>query len=180
MPSNTKAPYGLMPIRTITGGAVHTRSLPLKSGYTTNIYQGQVLLWNGTAGQVIATAVTNPAAKGVVGISAEFYLGAAAATKTSILVYDAADHEYRIQSNGSGTTSNAATYLMKNSALASPTAGNTDSGWSNALFSKSGLVTSLHLMKVVDIDRTVGVNTGSYMHLIVRFNSAYCLNATIV
>lgn len=190
MPTNKDWAYGLQPVRMLDGQAPYTTRWPLKqlqqtTKYSTNIYKGQIVVWNGTTTlktrYVAANAVTSPA--NVVGVAAEHYFGSVInGTKTELAVWEGDKHIFSIQADNNTTTSNVKDLIMGNAAVVGPTAGSTITGLSGMELDFSGNTDADKVLRVIGHTGEIGENRiGNNLKVLVRFNFGhlYTQDATI-
>lgn len=177
--------FGLQPVSGPYNAAPQTTRFPLKqfiqstTPQQTAIFKGQVVLWNETVGCIKPTASTNSA--NVIGVAAEYYAGSAT-TKTDLAVWSAHDHEFLIQSDGGTTSTDRASYLMKNFALVNPASGVTASGLSKSEldFSSGQLSTGTNPLRAIGFRLHPGDTVkGANVNVVVRFNDGFAYQSDV-
>lgn len=166
--------FGMQPIRGPHGEAPKTTRLPLRQGiqstaYSTPIYKGQIVLW-GASGWVKANASGTPHNDEIVGVSAAYYPGSSS-TATDLPVWGP-EHDFVVQSDGGTTSTNKASYLMKNFDVTGAASGNTDTGYSGMEldFSSGELTTATHTLQVHGFDLHPGDSVAApNVNCIVKF-----------
>jgi hypothetical protein len=182
------APYGLVPINLIGGQvfAGSTRLIPIASGSTTAIFNGDVvnLGSSGTLGKDVGTATATPV--GVfLGCSytdptfgktfRQFYPGGLAIADIMAYVIDDPNALFKVAVTAAGTSTIgnvARTVVGENSALIQ-TAGNTTNGNSRVSISSTTATTSTLPVRIIDIvpETALAVNPASYTEVIVKWNA---------
>lgn len=186
--ATTAAPYGLRPINLIGGQlfAGSTRLIPITSGYSTNIFFGDIVAVDATNGTIVK--VTNVGSNadqfpaGVVGVflgctytdpnmkyklNAQYWPASTVASDAQAYVCDDPDALFQIQANGSV----AQTSLGANFPVIQ-TAGSTTTGDSKiALNASGGATTSTIGFRLVDFVNGPFSTVGdAYTDCIVKFN----------
>jgi hypothetical protein len=182
------APYGLVPINLIGGQvfAGSTRLIPIASGSTTAIFNGDVvnLGSTGTLGKDAGTATATP-----VGVFLgctytdptfgktfrQFYPGGLAIADIMAYVIDDPNALFKVAVTAAGTSTIgnvARTVVGENSALIQ-TAGNTTNGNSRVSISSTTATTSTLPVRIIDIvqETALAVNPASYTEVIVKWNA---------
>jgi hypothetical protein len=182
------APYGLVPINLIGGQvfAGSTRLIPIASGSTTAIFNGDVvnLGSSGTLGKDVGTATATPV--GVfLGCSytdptfgktfRQFYPGGLAIADIVAYVCDDPNALFKVAVTAAGTSTIgnvARTVVGENSALIQ-TAGNTANGNSRVSISSTTATASTLPVRIIDIvpETALAVNPASYTEVIVKWNA---------
>ena len=182
------APYGLVPINLIGGQvfAGSTRLIPIASGSTTAIFNGDVVNLNsdGNLSKDVGTATATPV--GVfLGCSytdpvfgktfRQFYPGALAIADIVAYVCDDPDTLFKVAVTAAGTSTIgnvARTAVGDNSALIQ-TAGNTANGNSRVSISSTTATASTLPVRIIDIvqETALAVNPASYTEVIVKWNA---------
>ena len=182
------APYGLVPINLIGGQvfAGSTRLIPIASGSTTAIFNGDVvnLGSSGTLGKDVGTATATPV--GVfLGCSytdptfgktfRQFYPGGLAIADIVAYVCDDPNALFKVAVTAAGTSTIgnvARTVVGENSALIQ-TAGNTANGNSRVSISSTTATASTLPIRIIDIvpETALAVNPASYTEVIVKWNA---------
>jgi hypothetical protein len=182
------APYGLVPINLIGGQvfAGSTRLIPIASGSTTAIFNGDVvnLGSSGTLGKDVGTATATPV--GVfLGCSytdptfgktfRQFYPGGLAIADIMAYVIDDPNALFKVAVTAAGTSTIgnvARTVVGENSALIQ-TAGNTSNGNSRVSISSTTATTSTLPVRIIDIvpETALAANPASYTEVIVKWNA---------
>lgn len=188
--ANKDWPCGLQPVRMLDGQAPYTTRWPLKqvqqtTKYSTNIYKGQMVLWNGTTTSktkyVIANAATNPGR--IVGVCAEHYFGSVInATKTDLAVWEADKHIFAIQADNTTTTSSLKDLIMKNCNLLNPAAGSTITGLSTSELDYSSAVDTDKSMRVIGVTNEIGegaLGAGINVKCLVRINFGHVYSQAV-
>jgi hypothetical protein len=182
------APYGLVPINLIGGQvfAGSTRLIPIASGSTTAIFNGDVvnLGSTGTLGKDAGTATATP-----VGVFLgctytdptfgktfrQFYPGGLAIADIMAYVIDDPNALFKVAVTAAGTSTIgnvARTVVGENSALIQ-TAGNTSNGNSRVSISSTTATTSTLPVRIIDIvpETALAANPASYTEVIVKWNA---------
>jgi hypothetical protein len=182
------APYGLVPINLIGGQvfAGSTRLIPIASGSTTAIFNGDVvnLGSTGTLGKDVGTATATPV--GVfLGCSytdpvfgktfRQFYPGGLAIADIMAYVIDDPDALFKVAVTAAGTSTIgnvARTVVGENSALIQ-TAGNTTNGNSRVSISSTTATASTLPIRIIDIvpETALATNPASFTEVIVKWNA---------
>lgn len=182
------APYGLVPINLIGGQvfAGSTRLIPIASGSTTAIFNGDVvnLGSSGTLGKDVGTATATPV--GVfLGCSytdptfgktfRQFYPGGLAIADIMAYVIDDPNALFKVAVTAAGTSTIgnvARTVVGENSALIQ-TAGNTTNGNSRVSISSTTATASTLPVRIIDVvpETALAVNPASYTEVIVKWNA---------
>ena len=182
------APYGLVPINLIGGQvfAGSTRLIPIASGSTTAIFNGDVvnLGSSGTLGKDVGTATATPV--GVfLGCSytdptfgktfRQFYPGGLAIADIMAYVIDDPNALFKVAVTAAGTSTIgnvARTVVGENSALIQ-TAGNTSNGNSRVSISSTTATASTLPVRIIDVvpETALAVNPASYTEVIVKWNA---------
>ena len=182
------APYGLVPINLIGGQvfAGSTRLIPIASGSTTAIFNGDVvnLGSSGTLGKDVGTATATPV--GVfLGCSytdptfgktfRQYYPANTVAADIMAYVCDDPNALFKVAVTAAGTSTIgnvARTVVGENSALIQ-TAGNTANGNSRVSISSTTATASTLPIRIIDIvpETALAVNPASYTEVIVKWNA---------
>lgn len=182
------APYGLVPINLIGGQvfAGSTRLIPIASGSTTAIFNGDVVNLNsdGTLSKDVGTATATPV--GVfLGCSytdptfgktfRQFYPGALAIADIVAYVCDDPDTLFKVAVTAAGTSTigNVARTAVGNNSALIQTAGNTATGNSRVSISSTTATASTLPVRIIDIvpETALAVNPASYTEVIVKWNA---------
>jgi hypothetical protein len=191
------APYGLKPINLIGGQvfAGQTRELPIASGYSTAIYNGDVVKFNTTDGTVVKeTGTASVSAKGIVGVFlgcsytnpstgqklfTNYYpTGGVVADDILAYVADDPDQLFKVAVTGGSTSTTitpiGADILGSNLGISQPAANTTISGNSNigAYNAADSTVQTLPLRVVGLVPETTD-SSGDYSEVIVKWNAPH-------
>lgn len=190
--ATTASPYGLKAVNHIGGTpyAGSTRLLPIASGYATNIYNGSVVLIDGTAGTVqIVTDLGNNAdafPAGVIGVfvgctytdpnlgtvvfSQNWPTGTVASDAQAYIVDDP-DVVFMAQADGAVTQAD----LGQNTnfaAVQSTTTGDTTTGNSSSAVSSTTATTATIAFRIVDfVDSPTSTVGDAFTDLLIKFNA---------
>ena len=190
--ATTATPYGLKAVNHIGGTpyAGSTRLLPIASGYATNIYNGSVVLIDGTAGTVqIVTDLGNNADQfpaGVIGVfvgctytdpnlgtvvfSQNWPTGTVASDAQAYIVDDP-DVVFMAQADGAVTQAD----LGQNTnfaAVQSTTTGDTTTGNSSSAVSSTTATTATIAFRIVDfVDSPTSTVGDAFTDLLIKFNA---------
>lgn len=190
--ATTATPYGLKAVNHIGGTpyAGSTRLLPIASGYATNIYNGSVVLIDGTAGTVqIVTDLGNNAdafPAGVIGVfvgctytdpnlgtvvfSQNWPTGTVASDAQAYIVDDP-DVVFMAQADGAVTQAD----LGQNTnfaAVQSTTTGDTTTGNSSSAVSSTTATTATIAFRIVDfVDSPTSTVGDAFTDLLIKFNA---------
>tara|TARA_Y100000385_G_scaffold259558_1_gene288762 strand:+ start:199 stop:807 length:609 start_codon:yes stop_codon:yes gene_type:complete len=190
--ATTASPYGLKAVNHIGGTpyAGSTRLLPIASGYATNIYNGSVVLIDGTAGTVqIVTDLGNNADQfpaGVIGVfvgctytdpnlgtvvfSQNWPTGTVASDAQAYIVDDP-DVVFMAQADGAVTQAD----LGQNTnfaAVQSTTTGDTTTGNSSSAVSSTTATTATIAFRIVDfVDSPTSTVGDAFTDLLIKFNA---------
>jgi hypothetical protein len=190
--ATTATPYGLKAVNHIGGTpyAGSTRLLPIASGYATNIYNGSVILIDGTAGTVqIVTDLGNNAdvfPAGVIGVFVgctytDPNLGTVVfrnnwptgtvADDAQAYIVDDPDVIFMAQADGAVTQAD----LGQNTnfaAVQSTTTGDTTNGNSNSAVSSTTATTATIAFRIVDfVDSPTSTVGDAFTDLLIKFNA---------
>ena len=190
--ATTASPYGLKAVNHIGGTpyAGSTRLLPIASGYATNIYNGSVVLIDGTAGTVqIVTDLGNNAdafPAGVIGVFVgctytDPNLGTVVfrnnwptgtvASDAQAYIVDDPDVIFMAQADGAVTQAD----LGQNTnfaAVQSTTTGDTTNGNSNSAVSSTTATTATIAFRIVDfVDSPTSTVGYAFTDLLIKFNA---------
>jgi hypothetical protein len=190
--ATTATPYGLKAVNHIGGTpyAGSTRLLPIASGYATNIYNGSVILIDGTAGTVqIVTDLGNNAdvfPAGVIGVFVgctytDPNLGTVVfrnnwptgtvADDAQAYIVDDPDVIFMAQADGAVTQAD----LGQNTnfaAVQSTTTGDTTNGNSNSAVSSTTADTATIAFRIVDfVDSPTSTVGDAFTDLLIKFNA---------
>jgi len=190
--ATTASPYGLKAVNHIGGTpyAGSTRLLPIASGYATNIYNGSVVLIDGTAGTVqIVTDLGNNAdafPAGVIGVFVgctytDPNLGTVVfrnnwptgtvASDAQAYIVDDPDVIFMAQADGAVTQAD----LGQNTnfaAVQSTTTGDTTTGNSNSAVSSTTATTATIAFRIVDfVDSPTSTVGDAFTDLLIKFNA---------
>jgi hypothetical protein len=190
--ATTASPYGLKAVNHIGGTpyAGSTRLLPIASGYATNIYNGSVVLIDGTAGTVqIVTDLGNNAdafPAGVIGVFVgctytDPNLGTVVfrnnwptgtvASDAQAYIVDDPDVIFMAQADGAVTQAD----LGQNTnfaAVQSTTTGDTTNGNSNSAVSSTTATTATIAFRIVDfVDSPTSTVGDAFTDLLIKFNA---------
>ena len=190
--ATTASPYGLKAVNHIGGTpyAGSTRLLPIASGYATNIYNGSVVLIDGTAGTVqIVTDLGNNAdafPAGVIGVFVgctytDPNLGTVVfrnnwptgtvADDAQAYIVDDPDVVFMAQADGAVTQAD----LGQNTnfaAVQSTTTGDTTTGNSNSAVSSTTATTATIAFRIVDfVDSPTSTVGDAFTDLLIKFNA---------
>lgn len=182
------APYGLVPINLIGGQvfAGSTRLIPIASGSTTAIFNGDVVELNsdGTLDKEAGTSTATPV--GVfLGCSytdptfgktfRQFYPGGLAIADIVAYVVDDPDTLFKVAVTAAGTSTigNVARTAVGNNSALIQTAGNTANGNSRVSISSTTATASTLPVRIIDIvqETALAVNPASYTEVIVKWNA---------
>ena len=182
------APYGLVPINLIGGQvfAGSTRLIPIASGSTTAIFNGDVVELNsdGTLDKEAGTSTATPV--GVfLGCSytdptfgktfRQFYPGGLAIADIVAYVVDDPDTLFKVAVTAAGTSTigNVARTAVGNNSAFIQTAGNTANGNSRVSISSTTATASTLPVLIIDIvqETALAVNPASYTEVIVKWNA---------
>jgi hypothetical protein len=186
--ATTAAPYGLRPINLIGGQvfAGSTRQLPIVSGQTTNIFFGDIVAIDATAGTIVKVTTVGSAADqfpaGVVGVflgctytdptlkyklNSQYWPSGTVASDAMAYVCDDPDTLFQIQANGT-----VAQASLGNNFPVIQTAGSTTTGDSKiALNYAGGVTTSTVGFRLVDFVNGPFSTVGdAFTDCIVKFN----------
>lgn len=179
-------PYGLVPINLI-GGQVFagaTRQIPIASGSTTAIFNGDVVKLNsdGTLDKDIGTTTATPVGvflgcsytDAVFGKTfRQFYPGAVTASDIMAYVQDDPDALFKVAVVSSGTTiGNVTRTAVGNNAVLVQNSGSTANGNSRVAISGTTNTTSTWPVRIIDVvsETSPAGNPGSYTEVIVKWN----------
>jgi hypothetical protein len=190
--ATTATPYGLKAVNHIGGTpyAGSTRLLPIASGYATNIYNGSVILIDGTAGTVqIVTDLGNNADQFPAGVIGVFVgctytdpnLGTVVfrnnwptgtvADDAQAYIVDDPDVIFMAQADGAVTQAD----LGQNTnfaAVQSTTTGDTTNGNSNSAVSSTTATTATIAFRIVDfVDSPTSTVGDAFTDLLIKFNA---------
>jgi hypothetical protein len=190
--ATTATPYGLKAVNHIGGTpyAGSTRLLPIASGYATNIYNGSVILIDGTAGTVqIVTDLGNNADQFPAGVIGVFVgctytdpnLGTVVfrnnwptgtvADDAQAYIVDDPDVIFMAQADGAVTQAD----LGQNTnfaAVQSTTTGDTTNGNSNSAVSSTTADTATIAFRIVDfVDSPTSTVGDAFTDLLIKFNA---------
>jgi hypothetical protein len=190
--ATTATPYGLKAVNHIGGTpyAGSTRLLPIASGYATNIYNGSVILIDGTAGTVqIVTDLGNNADQFPAGVIGVFVgctytdpnLGTVVfrnnwptgtvASDAQAYIVDDPDVIFMAQADGAVTQAD----LGQNTnfaAVQSTTTGDTTNGNSNSAVSSTTADTATIAFRIVDfVDSPTSTVGDAFTDLLIKFNA---------
>ena len=190
--ATTASPYGLKAVNHIGGTpyAGSTRLLPIASGYATNIYNGSVVLIDGTAGTVqIVTDLGNNAdafPAGVVGVFVgctytdpnlgtvvfrQNWPTGTVADDAQAYIVDDPDVVFMAQADGAVTQAD----LGQNTnfaAVQSTTTGDTTTGNSNSAVSSTTATTATIAFRIVDfVDSPTSTVGDAFTDLLIKFNA---------
>jgi hypothetical protein len=190
--ATTATPYGLKAVNHIGGTpyAGSTRLLPIASGYATNIYNGSVILIDGTAGTIqIVTDLGNNAdvfPAGVIGVFVgctytDPNLGTVVfrnnwptgtvADDAQAYIVDDPDVIFMAQADGAVTQAD----LGQNTnfaAVQSTTTGDTTNGNSNSAVSSTTADTATIAFRIVDfVDSPTSTVGDAFTDLLIKFNA---------
>ncbi len=182
------APYGLVPINLIGGQvfAGSTRLIPIASGSTTAIFNGDVvnLGSSGTLGKDVGTATATPV--GVfLGCSytdpvfgktfRQFYPGGLAIADIMAYVIDDPDALFKVAVTAAGTSTigNVSRAVVGENSALIQTAGNTTNGNSRVSISSTTATASTLPIRIIDVvpETALAVNPASYTEVIVKWNA---------
>jgi hypothetical protein len=182
------APYGLVPINLIGGQvfAGSTRLIPIASGSTTAIFNGDVvnLGSSGTLGKDVGTATATPV--GVfLGCSytdpvfgktfRQFYPGGLAIADIMAYVIDDPDALFKVAVTAAGTSTigNVSRAVVGENSALIQTAGNTANGNSRVSISSTTATASTLPIRIIDVvpETALAVNPASYTEVIVKWNA---------
>jgi hypothetical protein len=190
--ATTASPYGLKAVNHIGGTpyAGSTRLLPIASGYATNIYNGSVVLIDGTAGTVqIVTDLGNNAdafPAGVIGVFVgctytdpnlgtvvfrQNWPTGTVADDAQAYIVDDPDVVFMAQADGAVTQAD----LGQNTnfaAVQSTTTGDTTTGNSNSAVSSTTATTATIAFRIVDfVDSPTSTVGDAFTDLLIKFNA---------
>jgi len=190
--ATTASPYGLKAVNHIGGTpyAGSTRLLPIASGYATNIYNGSVVLIDGTAGTVqIVTDLGNNAdafPAGVIGVFVgctytdpnlgtvvfrQNWPTGTVADDAQAYIVDDPDVIFMAQADGAVTQAD----LGQNTnfaAVQSTTTGDTTTGNSNSAVSSTTATTATIAFRIVDfVDSPTSTVGDAFTDLLIKFNA---------
>ena len=190
--ATTASPYGLKAVNHIGGTpyAGSTRLLPIASGYGTNIYNGSVVLIDGTAGTVqIVTDLGNNAdafPAGVIGVFVgctytdpnlgtvvfrQNWPTGTVADDAQAYIVDDPDVVFMAQADGAVTQAD----LGQNTnfaAVQSTTTGDTTTGNSNSAVSSTTATTATIAFRIVDfVDSPTSTVGDAFTDLLIKFNA---------
>lgn len=190
--ATTASPYGLKAVNHIGGTpyAGSTRLLPIASGYATNIYNGSVVLIDGTAGTVqIVTDLGNNAdafPAGVIGVFVgctytdpnlgtvvfrQNWPTGTVADDAQAYIVDDPDVVFMAQADGAVTQAD----LGQNTnfaAVQSTTTGDTTNGNSNSAVSSTTATTATIAFRIVDfVDSPTSTVGDAFTDLLIKFNA---------
>ena len=190
--ATTATPYGLKAVNHIGGTpyAGSTRLLPIASGYATNIYNGSVVLIDGTAGTVqIVTDLGNNAdafPAGVIGVFVgctytdpnlgtvvfrQNWPTGTVADDAQAYIVDDPDVVFMAQADGAVTQAD----LGQNTnfaAVQSTTTGDTTTGNSNSAVSSTTATTATIAFRIVDfVDSPTSTVGDAFTDLLIKFNA---------
>jgi hypothetical protein len=182
------APYGLVPINLIGGQvfAGSTRLIPIASGSTTAIFNGDVVnLGNtGTLGKDVGTATATP-----VGVFLgctytdptfgktfrQFYPGGLAIADIMAYVIDDPNALFKVAVTAAGTSTigNVSRAVVGENSALIQTAGSTATGNSRVSISSTTATASTLPVRIIDIvqETALAVNPASYTEVIVKWNA---------
>jgi hypothetical protein len=182
------APYGLVPINLIGGQvfAGSTRLIPIASGSTTAIFNGDVvnLGSSGTLGKDVGTATATP-----VGVFLgctytdptfgktfrQFYPGGLAIADIMAYVIDDPNALFKVAVTAAGTSTigNVSRAVVGENSALIQTAGNTANGNSRVSISSTTATASTLPVRIIDIvpETALAVNPASYTEVIVKWNA---------
>lgn len=182
------APYGLVPINLIGGQvfAGSTRLIPIASGSTTAIFNGDVvnLGSSGTLGKDVGTSTATPV--GVfLGCSytdpvfgktfRQFYPGGLAIADIMAYVIDDPDALFKVAVTAAGTSTigNVSRAVVGENSALIQTAGNTANGNSRVSISSTTATASTLPIRIIDVvpETALAVNPASYTEVIVKWNA---------
>jgi hypothetical protein len=109
--ANTNAPFGMRPIRHLSGGQIRTSEYSIASEYSTSIYTGDVVELTGTGRNVSKAAAANMDNIGVFAgcryvnskgeqVFSQYWPASTAATDIVAFVYDDPDLVFEVQADG--------------------------------------------------------------------------------
>lgn len=182
------APYGLVPINLIGGQvfAGSTRLIPIASGSTTAIFNGDVvnLGSTGTLGKDVGTATATP-----VGVFLgctytdpvfgktfrQFYPGGLAIADIMAYVIDDPNALFKVAVTAAGTSTigNVSRAVVGENSALIQTAGSTATGNSRVSISSTTATASTLPVRIIDIvqETALAVNPASYTEVIVKWNA---------
>lgn len=182
------APYGLVPINLIGGQvfAGSTRLIPIASGSTTAIFNGDVvnLGSTGTLGKDVGTATATP-----VGVFLgctytdpvfgktfrQFYPGGLAIADIMAYVIDDPSALFKVAVTAAGTSTigNVSRAVVGENSALIQTAGSTATGNSRVSISSTTATASTLPVRIIDIvqETALAVNPASYTEVIVKWNA---------
>lgn len=182
------APYGLVPINLIGGQvfAGSTRLIPIASGSTTAIFNGDVVELNssGTLDKEAGTSTATP-----VGVFLgctytdptfgktfrQFYPGGLAIADIMAYVIDDPNALFKVAVTAAGTSTigNVSRAVVGENSALIQTAGNTATGNSGVSISSTTATTSTLPVRIIDIvpETALAVNPASYTEVIVKWNA---------
>jgi len=182
------APYGLVPINLIGGQvfAGSTRLIPIASGSTTAIFNGDVvnLGSTGTLGKDVGTATATP-----VGVFLgctytdptfgktfrQFYPGGLAIADIMAYVIDDPNALFKVAVTAAGTSTigNVSRAVVGENSALIQTAGSTVTGNSRVSISSTTATASTLPVRIIDIvpETALAVNPASFTEVIVKWNA---------
>lgn len=182
------APYGLVPINLIGGQvfAGSTRLIPIASGSTTAIFNGDVVELNssGTLDKEAGTSTATP-----VGVFLgctytdptfgktfrQFYPGGLAIADIMAYVIDDPNALFKVAVTAAGTSTigNVSRAVVGENSALIQTAGNTATGNSRVSISSTTATASTLPVRIIDIvpETALAVNPASYTEVIVKWNA---------
>lgn len=182
------APYGLVPINLIGGQvfAGSTRLIPIASGSTTAIFNGDVVELNssGTLDKEAGTSTATP-----VGVFLgctytdptfgktfrQFYPGGLAIADIMAYVIDDPNALFKVAVTAAGTSTigNVSRAVVGENSALIQTAGNTANGNSRVSISSTTATASTLPVRIIDIvpETALAVNPASYTEVIVKWNA---------
>lgn len=182
------APYGLVPINLIGGQvfAGSTRLIPIASGSSTSIFNGDVVNLNsgGTLSRDAGTATATPV--GVfLGCSytdpvfgktfRQFYPANTVAADIMAYVIDDPDALFKVAVTAAGTSTigNVSRAVVGENSALIQTAGNTANGNSRVSISSTTATASTLPIRIIDVvpETALAVNPASYTEVIVKWNA---------
>ena len=153
--SNSNTPYGLRPIRHLTGGCIRNSSYPIKSGLAQNIFSGDPVEITTDAGYIQLANGDGDSPVGVFAgckfvdatgkpVFSPYWPTGQVATEIEALVYDDPDIIYAVQSDGTTATTAASVGVAYNSTIA---AGVAAVGRSKTVLKPGGTTTPAFMVK---------------------------------
>ena len=198
--ASTASPYGFKAVNELGGlpYAGSTRSIPISSGYATNIYNGSLVYVQSTGYLAIATSTgadattngfpTGTANTGCVGVFvgcsytnpstkqkvfAQYWPTGTVASDAVAYVVDDDRAVFQVQSAGSLTVADLGANVFLN-AVQSTSTGSTTSGNSNTAVTASPVATTAAFRIVGFVDMTGFSTVGdAYTDILVKFNPGY-------